>query len=147
MAPSTSTSTPELARIGWIAGGLLVALAAAPAHASPLSELAESLEPGQWGELATEEIDAVLVANGASGIQIPYSEDIVWDPQTRQLFFIGGDHRNCRFCGDLCVGAFYFRRFLCCHDGSRITQSRSDFAGRIRHGDDQRPARHANESG
>lgn len=67
---------------------------AASAHASPLTELAESLEPGEWGSLETQEIDAVLSANGASGIQIPYSEDIVWDAATRQLLFVGGDHAD-----------------------------------------------------
>ncbi|HWB79779.1 MAG TPA: hypothetical protein VG755_32670 [Nannocystaceae bacterium] len=66
--------------------------AASPAHASPLSELAASLEPGEWGSLETLEIDAVLAANGASGIHIPYSEDIVWDPDSQRLIFVGGDH-------------------------------------------------------
>ncbi len=67
---------------------------ASSAHASPLTKLAESLEPGEWGSLETQEIDAVLSANGASGIQIPYSEDIVWDSATRQLLFVGGDHAD-----------------------------------------------------
>jgi hypothetical protein len=75
-----------------LASGVL--MHASVAHASPLTELAESLEPGEWGELATQEIDAVLSANGASGIRIPYSEDIVWDSATRQLVFLGGDHAD-----------------------------------------------------
>lgn len=83
-----------IARIVGVALGLGVWAHASSAAASPLTELAESLEPGEWGALETMEIDAVLSANGASGIQIPYSEDIVWDSATRQLLFVGGDHAD-----------------------------------------------------
>jgi hypothetical protein len=81
-------------RVWWIVVALVAVfgVGSSRAQASPLSELAASLEPGDWGELATEQIDVVLAAGGASGIQIPYSEDIVWDPQTQRLFFVGGDH-------------------------------------------------------
>ncbi|HET6583103.1 MAG TPA: hypothetical protein VFG69_06645 [Nannocystaceae bacterium] len=89
-----TANTPQLVRLGWILGALVLGLESSRASASPLSELAASLEPGEWGELATEEIDAVLSASGASGIQIPYAEDIVWDPQTQQLHFLGGDHAD-----------------------------------------------------
>ncbi|MGH7393482.1 MAG: hypothetical protein ACREM3_29105 [Candidatus Rokuibacteriota bacterium] len=44
--------------------------------------------------MTTSNINQVLVAKGASGNDIGYSEDIVWDRVSRQLFFAGGDHND-----------------------------------------------------
>lgn len=69
-------------------------MAAQIAAASPISELAASMRPGTWAELETEELDATMAAAGASGIKIPYSDDLVWDPNTHRAFFVGGDHAD-----------------------------------------------------
>jgi len=62
--------------------------------ASELSELAESMQPGDWAELDTIDLyDAVNQEEGGATHSIfPYSEDGKWDPITRRFFFIGGDH-------------------------------------------------------
>ena len=57
-----------------------------------LETAANSLSEGQWISFQTNDINAVLGANGASGCVFGYTDDIVWDPISRQLFFFGGDH-------------------------------------------------------
>jgi hypothetical protein len=73
-----------------------VAVAAVPstAAATPLSELAASIEPGEWAQLETEGLLPVLAEQngGATASILPYAEDGVWDPTTGQFFFIGSDH-------------------------------------------------------
>jgi len=65
------------------------------ALASPLSDAAASLSPGEWAEVATTGISSALASPGASGNAVNFSDDIVWDPVTRQLLFVGGDHNAC----------------------------------------------------
>src|SRR5262245_47789934 len=79
-----------------VAAAIALAFGLAPSvgFGSPLTDVIETMQPGDWGELTTNEIDAVLVAGGASQMEIGYSEDIVWDPDSRQLFFVGGDHND-----------------------------------------------------
>lgn len=70
-------------------------LAAGGAQASPLSDLAATLEPGDWAELATDNLTAVLAETqgiGATGSILPYSEDGVWDGGSGRFYFIGSDH-------------------------------------------------------
>lgn len=62
---------------------------------SSLSQLAASLAPGQWGELQTNNINSALSASGASDMTIGYSEEMKWNPVTRQLQFVGSDHGDC----------------------------------------------------
>ena len=62
--------------------------------ASPLSDLVAAMQPGEWRELATSNINQTLTASGASGIVFGYTDKIVWDPTSRRLFFIGGDHND-----------------------------------------------------
>ena len=58
-----------------------------------LANLAASLQPGTWAELTTNNIAPTLAfTGGASGITIAFSENGVWDPVSRQFFYIGGDH-------------------------------------------------------
>jgi MYXO-CTERM domain-containing protein len=78
---------PALAFVGAV-------MATRSAVASPISELAASMRPGTWAELETEQLDATMAAAGASGIKIPYSDDLVWDPNTHRAFFVGGDHAD-----------------------------------------------------
>lgn len=71
---------------------LLLALLGS-ADASQLSDLALSLKPGTWGQLATSNIDAVLKNTGGSSNAInPYADKMVWDTQTASGYFIGSDH-------------------------------------------------------
>lgn len=64
------------------------------AMATPLSELAASLMPGEFAELETENGAPVLAERmgGATGSILPYSEDAVWDGATGRFYFIGSDH-------------------------------------------------------
>ncbi|MGH7393794.1 MAG: hypothetical protein ACREM3_30705, partial [Candidatus Rokuibacteriota bacterium] len=66
----------------------------ASAQTSALGAQAAQMQPGTWAALTTSNINPVLVASGASGNDIGYSEDIVWDPVSRRLFFAGGDHND-----------------------------------------------------
>ncbi|MGH7393910.1 MAG: hypothetical protein ACREM3_31295, partial [Candidatus Rokuibacteriota bacterium] len=74
--------------------GVVGAWGPASAQSSPLEALAKQMQPGTWAALTTSNINPVLVAKGASGNDIGYSEDIVWDPVSRRLFFAGGDHND-----------------------------------------------------
>ena len=55
---------------------------------------ANSLSAGQWISLQTNDINAVL---GSAGADVPgrsifgFTDDIVWDPISQQLFFTNGD--------------------------------------------------------
>lgn len=67
----------------------------AVATSNPLKALAASMKPGQWAELKTNNLLPTIsekVGVGATGSIFPFSEDGVWDPKTRQFFFIGSDH-------------------------------------------------------
>ena len=74
--------------------GLAVAALPTTAAATPLSELAQSLAPGEWGELpATDLLPLVSETNGgATGSIFPYGEEAVWHGGTGQVIFIGSDH-------------------------------------------------------
>src|SRR5438128_1432897 len=67
--------------------------ASAQASTTPLGDLAASLAPGTWGELITNNIAPTLASTGGdSGMTFGFTENGVWDPVSRQFFFIGGDH-------------------------------------------------------
>src|SRR5262245_21877731 len=59
-----------------------------------LGKLASSLKPGEWAELKTENIVPTLQAKGNSGAIFGYNEGAVWDPASRQIFYMGGDHND-----------------------------------------------------
>jgi hypothetical protein len=61
---------------------------------SPLAKLAASMKAGEWAELKTENQIETLRAKGASGAIFGYNEDAVWDPKTRQFYYVGGDHND-----------------------------------------------------
>jgi hypothetical protein len=54
------------------------------------------MQPGTWAELQTNNLNATFsssdMGGGASGVIIGYTDDAVWDPVSRQIFFLGGDH-------------------------------------------------------
>src|SRR5438128_270863 len=69
------------------------------AGGTTLGNLAASMEPGTWAEITTTNITATLSnTGGASGTILPYSDDGVWDPASRQFFFVGGDHNPSSGC-------------------------------------------------
>lgn len=59
---------------------------------NPLATLAASMQPGTWAELPTINMNETLQAGGSSHSYLPYSDDMVWDPTTEQVFYIGADH-------------------------------------------------------
>ncbi len=75
-----------------IAGALLLAGQWSFAGASALSDAAAALQPGQWVQLSTQNFNSALLDDGASFDVFYYSEDMTWDPVTRQLLFVGGGH-------------------------------------------------------
>jgi len=60
---------------------------------SALQTLAASMQPGQWGTLATIN-ESVLLNPGSSGAGtiIPYAMTAAYDSVRKQVHFIGGDH-------------------------------------------------------
>ena len=44
--------------------------------------------------LTTMNINPTLIAGGASGITLGYTEYIKWDPIGRRLYFLGSDHNS-----------------------------------------------------
>src|SRR6266446_6378771 len=66
------------------------------AQTTALGSLAASMQPGTWAELQTNNLNATFsssdMGGGASGQIIGYTDDAVWDPVSRQVFFLGGDH-------------------------------------------------------
>lgn len=81
-------------RLTAFAAALSLSLAAVAAGASQLGDAAAAMQAGQWRQLATSNINATLIASGASGIVFGFTETIKWDPTSRQLFFLGGDHAD-----------------------------------------------------
>src|SRR5262245_56788690 len=69
---------------------------ASPVKGKPteLGQLAASMKAGAWAELKTDNLIDTLRAKGASGAIFGYNEDAVWDPKTRQFFYVGGDHND-----------------------------------------------------
>ena len=75
-----------------VLAGLVLALPAW-VHPTVLGDLAASMKAGEWRELKTNNINPTLGnTGGASGVIIGYTDDIVWDPNTHGLYFIGSDH-------------------------------------------------------
>src|SRR5262245_62717434 len=71
---------------------VLCSLAAAPLQASPLSDVATAVQPGQWAEVTTTNFNAALLDDGGAYTVFWFAEDIVWDEARRQLLFVGGGH-------------------------------------------------------
>ena len=59
-----------------------------------LAQTAAAMQPGEWRELVTTNLEPTLnqPTCGATGSIFPYSEDAVWDPVSRRVYFIGSDH-------------------------------------------------------
>ena len=62
------------------------------AHASPLSDLAEQMEPGQWAQLQTVGWNSSLLEwGGRHGLQ--YSDNLTWDPLGKEAHYVGSGHQ------------------------------------------------------
>jgi hypothetical protein len=63
---------------------------------SALSRLASTMAVGSWAELTTSGINAALLsgsnAGGVGGNNIPYSNQMAWNPITKQIKFACSDH-------------------------------------------------------
>ncbi len=87
-----------------------------------LSDLAVQLKPGEWGELATNNINVALGETSgktATGDIIPYAEGVVWDPVSRQVLFIGSDHNYYK-------ESYISRRFVSYSDATNSWTIRSN---------------------
>lgn len=75
------------------ASGLQVFLPLVAKGGSALATLAAQMQPGTWAELVTNGLTNQLLTDSADYSYITqYSEDMVWDPSSRQLLFVGGPH-------------------------------------------------------
>jgi hypothetical protein len=64
-------------------------------RATTLSDLAASMQPGQWAELTPNNINPTLTnTGGASAFIFGYTDSTKGDPVSRQFFFIGMDHNQ-----------------------------------------------------
>src|SRR5262245_35928299 len=77
-----------------IALAIALSCVCATARASALSDAAGQLQPGQWVVLSTQNFNAALLDDGDAYQVLQYTEDMVWDPLTRQLLFVGGGHNS-----------------------------------------------------
>jgi hypothetical protein len=59
-----------------------------------LALAARSLAVGSWAEIDATGLIPTFTGThgGATGNIVPYSEDMVWDPNARLAYFLGGDH-------------------------------------------------------
>ncbi len=71
---------------------LACAFIGARAEASALSDAAATLQPGQWKVLSTSNLNRATLDDGAGYHLFYYTEDMTWDPVSRQLLFVGGGH-------------------------------------------------------
>src|SRR5262245_57042298 len=60
---------------------------------TPLSLLAARMKPGTWAELKTLKMDRELFTDGSHSC-IGDTDEAIWDPNTRQLFFSGVGHAD-----------------------------------------------------
>lgn len=63
------------------------------AEASPLSDAAAAMNPGEWRTLSTSGIDTALrdSASGGVGHILPYADRLQWDPTTNRAYYAGSD--------------------------------------------------------
>jgi hypothetical protein len=71
---------------------LALVIVGGQASASALSDAAAALQPGQWTVLSTGNLNRATLDDGAGYHVFYYTEDLTWDPVSRQLLFVGGGH-------------------------------------------------------
>jgi hypothetical protein len=72
---------------------MLGATVATAVNATSMSDVAAPLQPGQWAELTTGNFNQALLGDGSYDL-FYFTDDIAWDPLSRQLLFVGGGHDN-----------------------------------------------------
>lgn len=74
-----------------LASAAVLLFALGGAHASPLSDLAAQMEPGEWAELQTSGWNSNLLEwGGRHGLQ--YSDNLTWDPVLKEAHYVGSGH-------------------------------------------------------
>lgn len=81
---------------------LLVLSGFLPSHGHPLGDLASSMGPGEWKELATSGLTRELIETDVNGEgsnpNTDYSDNLVWDAAGQQLLFVGsGSYKAYKF--------------------------------------------------
>lgn len=68
----------------------------APAHATVLSDLAATMQPGEWRELSTTGFNTgdILVPTGGAGNIIEYTDEVQRNPLTKKMYIIGCARSN-----------------------------------------------------
>jgi len=56
-----------------------------------MAKLAASMKPGQWAGLKTNGLNMKVFSDGGHHA-LQYTDEAVWDPGSRQLFFCGEGH-------------------------------------------------------
>ena len=61
---------------------ILIFLMTMTVYNSPLSDLAQSMKPGEWGQLSTQDLVSASTGfgTGCSTLLIEYADNGVWDP-------------------------------------------------------------------
>jgi len=67
------------------------ALLPAGADSGEMAELAASMKAGEWAELKTDGLGMKVFSDGGHHA-LQYTDEAVWDPVSRQLFFCGEGH-------------------------------------------------------
>ena len=65
-----------------------------PPGTPALAQLAASMQPQEWREIVTTNMNATLLANGNSGVSTVYTDDMVWHAASQTAFFFGSDHND-----------------------------------------------------
>lgn len=75
---------------------MFLAHARIQSQTSALASLAASLQPNNWVELPSVGLNTAMssadVGGGTDGNIINYSDNAAWDPVSRRILYIGGDH-------------------------------------------------------
>ena len=71
---------------------LLAAGLTARTPATPLSDAASALQPGQWAELSTVNLTTSLIFRDGYSI-FDFSDEMLWDPVLREAHYIGAGHQ------------------------------------------------------
>jgi Fibronectin type III domain len=79
-------------KLPWVTGVFMACLWAQLAFGSALSDLANSMQPGTWAKLTTNNSSVIIKPNG--GDIFEYSNRGAWDPIHRQLYFCGASHHG-----------------------------------------------------
>jgi hypothetical protein len=67
-------------------------------YSSVLEDAAAQMAPGEWREFQANGFGRALVHDDRAGSVLDWANEGCWDPNTREIFFIGGGHQGlCKF--------------------------------------------------